>query len=225
MSSRFERIVSAVLVACAVVATSTLVHREFFAEPLARRPESAVQVEGWSDLLARGVRTGQPGAPVQIVEFGDFQCPFCRTFHREIEKVLLRHGPNVAHTFVHFPLDDIHPSARDAALAAECAAEAGRFSELKAALFARQDQLGSVPWTVLARAAGIDDTLSYEECLVRPATASRVEDDIAIGQRLGVRGTPTVMVNGWMLPSPPTADSLSAMIERVLAGRDLFHRN
>lgn len=176
-------------------------------------------VPNWEDIEAEGVMQGNGAAKVRIVEFSDLECPFCMRFHATRTSLKRRYGDLVSSSFVHFPLPS-HRFARPAARAAECAAVVGRFDGFIARVFEKQDSLGLKSWGSFARAAGIEDTARFVQCSQDTALVVRVERGRALGEALGLKGTPTVLVNGWRLPEPPDSVTLFAMAERILEGRE-----
>lgn len=124
--------------------------------------------------------------------------------------------------FHHFPLNG-HRFARAAALAGDCAAAQGRFAEMKEQLFARQDSFGLKPWREYAVAAGVDRIDSFDACLEARDDA-RIREGLAAGARIGVAGTPTVVVNGWKLARPPRLEQLREMAERAKRGESAIKR-
>lgn len=100
----------------------------------------------------------------------------------------------------------------------ECAFEQNRFGEFENTVYAKQDSLGLKAWTAYAVDAGVADTTRFARCVRDTTALPRVEDGLAIGQKLGVRGTPTVIINGWRFARPPY-DSLKVFISDILAGR------
>lgn len=143
----FNNIVLYVLLLCALVTTGLVVRREFVSgSPTVQASQSEPTfLEGWREALQHGIRVGPASAPVQIVEFADFQCPYCARFEKRLTEVSRRHGDKVAVTFVHSPLLS-HDQAERAARAAECAHAQGRFVAMKAVLFEKQAVLGTVSW-------------------------------------------------------------------------------
>ena len=145
--------------------------------------------------ISNDPRLGDPDAPVTIVEFSDFQCPFCARFHEETFPALRRlYGDRIQWVFVNRPFA-AHQYARRAAIAAECATRQGRFWEYAEALFADQSDLGRGAVEDTAEAVGLDME-AFESCVADEATAGEVEADIAEANRLGVDGTPAFYVNG-----------------------------
>lgn len=221
MQKGIESVLTTLLTASAVTIAGTLVYREF--NPRSDRPNPTTDrrpefVEDWSQLAGAGIRTGPTNAPVTILEFSDFECPFCQRFHATVRTIQDRFGDRVAHVFVHFPLPS-HRFARPAARAAECANDQGAFARFSDVLFEKQDSLGFKSWTSYAVEAGVPDTVQFNRCNAETDSVTRIEAGLLAGERVGVRGTPTVIVNGWRLPGAPGESTLSAMVADFLAGK------
>lgn len=209
-----------VLVLCALVTTGLVVRREINPAPLLSRSSVSGPslIKGWREALNRGVTMGPANAPVQVVEFADFECPFCASFHSTLRAARERHQDKIALTFAHFPLET-HKFAEAAALAAECAAEQGHFEAMHNQLFEHQAAFGERPWATFARDAGVADLTRFEACMTKAAPLARIRAAKALGANtFEVRGTPTVVINGWRLSSLPSDSELDEMIQAVLAG-------
>ncbi len=169
-------------------------------------------------ILRKAFRIGTAAAPVQVLEFADFECPFCASFHKDLKVVQKRYPTQVAVAFVHFPLR-MHRFAEPAARAAECAGDQGRLEAMHDLLFEQQDKFGLKPWGEFATDAGVPDSAAFEACIKRTDPIPRVTEGKALGNQLDVQGTPTVMINGWKLGRPPTLDELDHMVKAILAGK------
>jgi protein-disulfide isomerase len=138
---------------------------------------------------------GSSQAPVAVVEFSEFECPFCRRFHEQtfskLKEVYVATG-KVQYVFRDFPLP-MHAQAKPAALAAHCAARQDAFWPMHDALFENQQRLGPELFPELARRLGLDGD-GFLACLSESAAQKEVEGDIAYGQGLGVQGTPTFFI-------------------------------
>lgn len=214
-----SNLLTGVLVGCAVLVTAAVVKREFLSSAAAApgpdlRPR---KLENAAALASAGQVMGSPDAPVKIVEFSDFQCPFCARAQATIETVRRRHPDRVAVVFRHFPLDAIHPHARTAALAAECAAEQGRFHAYHDALFAAQDSIGVRAWDEFAAQAGVGNLPAFRECVASRRHAPAVERDARVAAGLGLQVTPSLIVNGELRPGLPTEEDLERWV--LAAGR------
>jgi protein-disulfide isomerase len=124
----------------------------------------------------------------------------------------------MAVTFVHSPLPN-HVQAEHAARAAECADAQGQFAAMKAVLFEKQAVFGTVSWVELGRLAKIADVDRFKECVESTQPVERLIQGKLLTTKFGVRGTPTILVNGWVLPRPPSTDELDQMVRDVLDGR------
>lgn len=164
---------------------------------------------------------GSSNAEVFIIEYSDFQCPFCQRFHPTAQQALDEYGDDVAWVYRHFPLDTIHPNARPAAQASECAAELGgndTFWAFTDAIFADQTKLNDL--ASYATQAGLNVS-SFNSCVESDRYADRVEQDYQEGLAAGVTGTPgSFVVNQkgevWYIPGAVPYDSLKVTIDEAL---------
>ena len=139
---------------------------------------------------------GADDAPITIVEFTDYECPFCGRFIRETYPALMSdYGDRIRYVVRNFPLSSIHPNARKAAEAAECAFDQGRFWEYHDALFEHQDALDVPSLKVYAEDLGLD-VEAFSTCLDSGAKRAVVSADHSDALALGVSATPTFFVNG-----------------------------
>ncbi len=159
---------------------------------------------------------GSVMAPVTIVEFSDFECPFCGRAHEPLTRAVEEFPGQVRLIFRHFPLS-MHEHAAAAAVAAEAAGAQGKFWEMHDQLFAHQSALGPTDIARYARAIGLDMdrfAADFEDEELR----ARIDRSRAEGQRVGVDSTPTIYVNGRELP-PSQLDELVDYLREELAGR------
>jgi protein-disulfide isomerase len=222
MKIKADFFITVTLVACALVTTGVVVRREFFLPstqsgqpPNEPKP---VLISHWQESLKSGVRIGSIAAPVQLIEFADFECPYCGTFHKTLKAVEQAHPNQIAVTYFHFPIPG-HRFAIPAARVADCADRQGRFSAIYDQLFDGQDQFGLKPWGDYAAAAGVPDLAAFDACVKRSDAIPGVEEGRAFGKKLDVQGTPTVIINGWKLGHPPNEQELDQIVQRVLAGK------
>jgi protein-disulfide isomerase len=138
---------------------------------------------------------GPATAPVTLVEYGDYECPFCGAAHATLEQVRQVMGNDLRFVYRHFPLTQIHPHAYQAAEAAEATGAQGRFWEMHDLLFENQDRLGLRDLIGYAGALGLDLERFVTE-LRGHAYVNRLREDFLSGVRSGVNGTPTFFVNG-----------------------------
>lgn len=158
---------------------------------------------------------GPEDAPVHIVEFSNFTCPFCGQLAGVLEQIVDEFEDEVRVEFRHFPLDT-HGMAHEAARSAHCADEQGRFWEMHGLLFANLGDYSSQDLPAMAEEAGLD-VAEFESCVDDPATRARIDEDVTTGRNLGIRGTPTFFVNGEMFRGVVEYSDLRRVVERELA--------
>jgi protein-disulfide isomerase len=154
---------------------------------------------------------GKSGAPVTIVVFSDYRCPYCQESSRTLNRLLEKHPQDVRVIYRHFPT---HPDSKALAQAALCAADQGRFAEYHNLLFGSASAQPNDPGA-LAKQLGLDLT-AFSGCLNSASHAARIDADLKEGQRLGIQGTPTLFVNGVRLRGAQSYERLSAQIQAVL---------
>jgi len=167
------------------------------------------------EVAANGPARGPAGAPVTIVEFSDFQCPFCSRITPTLEQVVSKYGNKVRLVFRQFPLP-MHPNAAKAAEASLCANEQGKFWEMHDAMF--KDQAGLAVDGLKSKAAGITgiNAASFNSCLDSGKETPAVQSDMKAGTKAGVNGTPAMFVNGRFISGVVSADDLSKVIDEEL---------
>src|SRR3989441_1662411 len=158
---------------------------------------------------------GPAAAPVTIVEFSDFQCPFCKQVVPTLTQVLSRYREKVKLVFRDFPIDSLHPQARKAAEAARCAQDQGKFWDYHDALFANTPKLSPEQLKTYAQQVGLD-LPSFERCLASGTHAAAVQKSLDEGIRLGVTGTPAFFINGELLSGAQPVENFARVIEREL---------
>jgi protein-disulfide isomerase len=159
---------------------------------------------------------GAPDAPVTIVEFSDFQCPFCQRAQAALKEVLAKYDGKVKLAYRDFPLQQIHPQAQMAAEASRCAGEQGKFWEYHDRLFAGPDKLDKPSLLEHARSLKLDEGM-FEACLASGKYKAAVEKDVAEGNALGVSGTPAFFVNGIFLNGAQPTVAFEKIIDEELA--------
>lgn len=220
MNRRLDIVLNSAIAAAAVVVAVSLAYRTFVAPPTVRRIGDPVRVTGWEESRRLGFPAGDSTSSIEIVLLEDPECPVCRTLHtmmREVTTAPVR----ISHVL--YPLD-YHRNALAASLALECAGEQGRFGAFLDALYAKQDSLGMKSWASFALEAGIPDTMRIARCGRAGLESPRLEASRSFGQRMGLTGTPTVIIDGWRLPSPPTERLYSRIIAARAAGEHPFSR-
>jgi predicted DsbA family dithiol-disulfide isomerase len=223
--SRWERHLSTLLTGVGLLLAVVVVRREFIVTEANSAPVDPRSqwhyVAAWQDVLSAARSEGPEDAPLHIIEFSDLECPFCRRFHKTLPELLNGARGKVRYSFVHFPLAT-HRHAESAAHAAECAGRQGRFVEFVNAVFDAQDSLSTIPMPKFAERAVVRDSEAFTACLRDSTALAPVNLGRQIGERLGVRGTPTVYLNGWRTPTVGRDSALASAIAAVLAGKDPF---
>lgn len=168
---------------------------------------------------------GDANAPVTIVEFSDFQCPFCKSFYDDtygqIDEKYIKTG-KVKFAYRHYPLTSIHPLAQKSAEATECANEQGKFWEYHDKLFATQDTWSPqeeadaiTSFVTYAGELGLDTT-KFQSCLANDTYKKAVEDDMAAASQVQVDGTPAFFVNGYRMVGAQPFSEFERIIEEEL---------
>ena len=158
---------------------------------------------------------GPPDAPVTLVEYGDYECPYCGEAYPVVKALQERLGDQICFVFRNFPLAQAHPHAEEAAEAAEAAASQGKFWEMHDLLYENQDALEPEDLVKYARALKLElprFVLEIREHVYK----ERVREDFRSGVRSGVNGTPTFFINGVRHNGPFDLRSLLAAIEEAV---------
>lgn len=170
-------------------------------------------------IQADDIKIGPDDAKVKIVEFSDFQCPYCKNLHPTIEKIIADYGNEVQYVYKNFPLD-FHPQAGRAALAGMCANEQGKFMAYSDKLFATQSDWGKAlaiqKFKLYARQIGLD-SVQFNKCLDDEKYADKIEADIEEGKTFGIAGTPAIFINGQFKNGAVPLEELKAAIDAELA--------
>lgn len=163
---------------------------------------------------AQGPSRGGKDAKVVIVEFADFECPYCARAHETVQAVMRNYGDKVRLVFRHYPLS-FHPKAPKAAEATACADEQGKFWAMHDSLFETQE-LDESSLKAQARQVGLDEA-RFDDCLRSGRTGAVVKRDLAAGQQAGVSGTPAFFINGIQLSGARPEDEFQQIIDAELA--------
>jgi len=157
---------------------------------------------------------GPEDAPITLVEFSDYECPFCKAAAPILKQVQERYPTQLRLVYKNFPLE-AHPQARPAAEATMCAAEQGKFWEYHQKLFEKSPQIGTEQLAFIAGAAGLDK-VQFEECLSSHRSAAVVQADLDAGKKAAVAGTPSFFVNGVALVGGRTLNDFAKAIDAEL---------
>lgn len=171
---------------------------------------------------------GNSKAQVMVLEFSDFQCPFCKRAQSTIKALIEQYGDRVAFGYRHFPLA-FHKEADEAANAVECARDQGGFEAMHDALFSQPDQLFPDQLKAVAKQIGLKDLERFNSCLDNNTYSSRVSRDIEVGKSAGITGTPGFIIGfhnpadgtleGELISGAQPATVFIAAIEKYLKGR------
>jgi protein-disulfide isomerase len=166
-------------------------------------------------VAATGPSRGPASAPVTIVLFTDFQCPYCARVRTTLDQVQQRYGEKVRLVVRQFPLSQIHPQAQKAAEAALCANDQGKFWPLYDAMFTNQKALAVD--ALKAKAAELSlDPAAFAACLDGGTHAAAVQADFREGMTAGVTGAPAMFVNGRFISGSVPLDQITAVVDDEL---------
>ena len=165
-----------------------------------------------------GPSRGADGALVTIVEFEDFQCPFCKNAHDILERVLLRYKDKVRVVHRDFPLQSLHPASWKAHEAGRCAEEQGKFWEYRDLLYKNAPAAGPEQLTTYASQLGLDSS-DFKKCLDSGKFKAAVQKDEDEATRLGIQGTPAFVINGQLLSGAQPESEFARIIDAELNKR------
>lgn len=161
-------------------------------------------------------QVGPHDALLTIVEFSDFQCPFCKDAFPIIKDLLASHGDKIRFIYRDFPVQSLHPLAQTAAEAGECAHAQGKFFPYHDKLFINQDSLTSNSFVAFAQELNMD-VAAFSTCLTKHTFTQEVNQDYSAGVTAGVTGTPTFFVNGRRVPGVIPRDIWEKIYQSVVA--------
>ena len=159
---------------------------------------------------------GPPTAPVTLLEYGDYECPYCGAAYPIVKHIQQQLGDQLRFVFRNFPLSTVHPHAQQAAEAAEAAGAQGKFWEMHDTLYEHQQALDDTYLLQYARSLHLD-LPRFERDLLTHTFAERVREDFSSGMRSGVNGTPTFFINGLRHDGAYDLETLLAAIMRAAA--------
>jgi len=192
------------------------VAREQFLDTLKAKTPVVISLEPprLAVSAAKGATKGQPNAPIEMIEFSDFQCPFCQRAHATVEQVLATYGDRIRFVYRHYPVQG-HAAAKPAAEASECAKEQGKFWPFHDRLFANTSKLSDADLKAHAAAVGVD-TATFNACVDSHKYRSVVEADARDGDAVGVNGTPAFYINGRMISGAQPFEVFKKLIDDEL---------
>jgi protein-disulfide isomerase len=213
-----------VLAVCALVFTGLIVQARFFSSASRQQkhinsPLVTRQVPHWRKLKLTGQRAGPADAPVQIIEFFDYQCPFCKAVQPAVKAIRQKYPKKVAVYYENNPLS-MHINAFGAAVAAECARHLApkSFMAYHDALFAHQYLLGRPGlYERLATEVGISDSTGFRLCVENKSPAYRIASGQALANKLNIHCVPTFIINGSLVSGALTERQLNGLVQGALA--------
>jgi protein-disulfide isomerase len=167
-------------------------------------------------VAADGPSKGPADATVTIIEFSDFQCPFCTRSIPVIDELMERYPEDLRIVYRHLPLDRIHPRARPAAEASLCAQDQDQFWSYHDLLFANSKTLGDEDFKRFAEELNLD-VAAFERCYNDGKFKQKVEDDLQAARSIGVTGTPAFVVNGVVLSGAKPVEEFIPVIDEEIA--------
>jgi protein-disulfide isomerase len=187
---------------------------------LAPKPDTTV----WRLPIDGAPVTGSPDALVTLVEFSDYQCPFCGRAHSTIQQLQKDYGSRLRVVMREFPLTTIHPMARGAALAAIAAGNQGKHWEMHDKLFANQRALDATALEGYARELGLD-IARFQADIASPRSTAIIERDTELGSGVGVNSTPAIFINGRRLPGGASPiDAFKSLIDEEMGKAEAMVR-
>ena len=171
-------------------------------------------IEEWRSIAAPGSWMGPPDAAVVIVEFGDYECPFCQQLEPSLAAVRRAYPEELAVVYRHFPLPN-HQHAYRAARMAECGRNQGYFEDVHRELYAAAD-LGYVTPQSILESVAIRDPDEFVKCAEATGAVDRIDRDLEAALAAGITGTPSLIVNGRLLATLPDSAWLSRRIDSIL---------
>ena len=169
-------------------------------------------------LLRNSPVMGSASQKIIVAEFSDFECPYCSKAQTVIKEFMSRNQNEVTLVYKHFPLTEIHAQAEPAALASWAAMQQGKFWEYHDALFEQQSKLGEEFYLELAKTLKLDVDRFNRDRKSEEAKAA-IKRDFELGKSLGVRGTPSFVVNGIFLSGAPNVKELEELVAQIKAGK------
>ncbi|MFH0928226.1 MAG: thioredoxin domain-containing protein [bacterium] len=181
---------------------------------------TAVQPEEPAAAPVKGVQAddhlrGNKNASVVIIEYSDFQCPYCSKQHPVMQQLMTEFPNQIAWVHRNFPLTSIHPQAEPAANAAECASEQGKFWEFADALYGNQGSLSDAFYEQTAKDVGVN-VAKFKTCYGAKKYSSRIAQDVDEGSAAGVDGTPASFINGQLVSGALPIETFRQMIQSQL---------
>lgn len=206
-------------VVLAIAALGVLGFRLFPRDPEPTGPVRELSGAEVSAILGSRAVMGAAVPKVSLAVFSDYQCPYCKVADERLTRILGDHPSELAIVVRHLPLEQIHPVARMAASAADCATEQGQLTVMHRALFAHQGGLAAADrrwFEHLADSLGLPDHVRFSTCLGSEESFRRIAADVELATRLGVTGTPALLVGRTLILGAPDEAGLANAVQRML---------
>jgi len=168
---------------------------------------------------------GNTSSKVKLVEYGDYQCPYCQTYHATVQQIVEEYKDKVSFQFVHFPLPSLHQNAFAAARAAEAAGKQGKFWEMHNLIYQSNDPNGASGWVAsnapttyfnqFATQLGLN-LEQFKKDYASSAVNSAINADMSAGNKLGIEGTPTFLLNGKKVTIANTPDDFKKVLDEAI---------
>jgi protein-disulfide isomerase len=200
-----------------LVQQRTLAARQQYLDALKAKTTVRISLDAPRTVIAKADRPskGPSNAPIELIEFSDFQCPFCESAFPTVKQVLATYGNRIHFVYRHYPLT-IHPNARPAAEASQCADEQGQFWAFHDRLFGDQAHLADADFKRVAAELHMN-TAQFNACVDSRKYKNDVDTDIRAGDEAGVSGTPAFYINGRMLSGAQPFEAFKRVIDEELA--------
>ncbi|HCC83685.1 TPA: hypothetical protein DEP96_02445 [Candidatus Uhrbacteria bacterium] len=195
------------------IAAAPVVAADVKANPAAAAPVAAGKLAAVT--ATDHVRGDLKKAKVVMIEYSDYECPFCGRHNPTMQQLSEKYGDDVAWVLRHFPLS-FHPEAMPAANAAECASEQGKFWEFTDIMYANQDSLSSEYYAKVADQLGLKRS-QFDDCVKTKKYQSVIDADAATGRTAGVSGTPATFVDGQLISGAVPIDTFTQLIDAAIA--------
>jgi protein-disulfide isomerase len=165
-------------------------------------------------VIGESPTTGAKTQKIVLVEFSDFQCPYCAKAHETLKQFMATHQNQVTLVYKFLPLTQIHPEAMNSASSAWAAGQQGKFWEFQDALFTQQDKLGEPLYVATAKALNLD-LKKFDQDRKGEAASTAIQKDMAMAEKLGVSGTPFLVMNGEPISGAGQLADLEALLAKV----------
>lgn len=212
MKIKTENIFSGILVVCALIVTILFLRKEFSSN---NKEIKFSIVDNWKELVPKNEKNNGKYSKVYIVEFFDYECPYCSVLDATLDTIQLKYGDKIKIIRYHFPLN-IHPLAYKAAIAAECANNQEMFDAYHKELMANQYRLNSINFTDIARLIGIKDIAKFQKCVNEEKTADLISHNVKLAKKFNVNGTPTLIINNKMISGASNTEEIEKIIKGFL---------